>query len=293
MDGKRIQQYWSNEMDAMLKTYNQFQILIPSETQNSSAHKGEDGRYVESLLKSYLRRYLPKNLEVLTGFILRPAVKTGLKGKERSKDSDKHSTQLDLIIYDSSIYPIFQRLEDNVIVPPEGVIGIISVKKHLNDSDIEHECKVLKKASIMCSCKNSKGGLMRGPYLALVAMGNKITKSNPKTEEWIFKKMKDVYEKNTRFTDTLGYLGALNEFSIFKRRPTDEKKTTYKKQAKYVYFKHNKEELHMGLQFILTGILSVYYDNSRSSIYRPGFTAFISGRAHDRVLGSIETDNTN
>ena len=31
MDGKRIQNYWSNEMQAMLDTYKQFQILIPAD----------------------------------------------------------------------------------------------------------------------------------------------------------------------------------------------------------------------------------------------------------------------
>ena len=45
MDGKRIQNYWSNEMQAMLDTYKQFQILIPAENRNGAAHNGEDGRY--------------------------------------------------------------------------------------------------------------------------------------------------------------------------------------------------------------------------------------------------------
>ena len=39
-----------------------------------------------------------------------------------------HSTQLDIIVYDSAKYPIFQRFGESVIVPPEGVVGIISVK---------------------------------------------------------------------------------------------------------------------------------------------------------------------
>lgn len=49
MDGKRIQNYWSNEMQAMLDTYKQFQILIPAENRNGAAHNGEDGRYVENI----------------------------------------------------------------------------------------------------------------------------------------------------------------------------------------------------------------------------------------------------
>lgn len=132
MDGKRIREYWSNEMQALLDTYKQFQVLIPAKNRNGADHNGEDGRYVETLIREYLKRYLPKDLEVLTGFILRPAVKTGLKNKCRQDQQDMHSTQLDIIVYDSAKYPIFQRFGESVIVPPEGVVGIISVKKHLH-----------------------------------------------------------------------------------------------------------------------------------------------------------------
>ena len=151
MDGKRIREYWSNEMQALLDTYKQFQVLIPAKNRNGADHNGEDGRYVETLIREYLKRYLPKDLEVLTGFILRPAVKTGLKNKCRQDQQDMHSTQLDIIVYDSAKYPIFQRFGESVIVPPEGVVGIISVKKHLHDTDVTHELSVLKKAATSVS----------------------------------------------------------------------------------------------------------------------------------------------
>ena len=80
MDGKRIQEYWSTEVDALVQTYRQFETLIPAPTGAGAQHKGEDGRFVEDLLREYLSRFLPKDLEVLAGFILRPAVKTGEKG---------------------------------------------------------------------------------------------------------------------------------------------------------------------------------------------------------------------
>ena len=153
MDGKRIREYWSNEMQALLDTYKQFQVLIPAKNRNGADHNGEDGRYVETLIREYLKRYLPKDLEVLTGFILRPAVKTGLKNKCRQDQQDMHSTQLDIIVYDSAKYPIFQRFGESVIVPPEGVVGIISVKKHLHDTDVPHELSVLKKAATLCKLR--------------------------------------------------------------------------------------------------------------------------------------------
>ena len=69
MDGKRIQNYWSNEMKAMLDTYKQFQILIPAENRNGKlAHSGEDGRYVEALIREYLKRYITKRFRSFNGF---------------------------------------------------------------------------------------------------------------------------------------------------------------------------------------------------------------------------------
>ena len=283
MDGKRIREYWSNEMQALLDTYKQFQVLIPAENRNGADHNGEDGRYVETLIREYLKRYLPKDLEVLTGFILRPAVKTGLKNRCRQGEEDAHSTQLDIIVFNSAEYPIFQRFGDSVIVPPEGVIGIISIKKYLHDTDIIHELHALKNASKLCRCKNDGGINVRGPFLALVSMDS-FEKKMKSTEQWIFEKMELEYKcEEDYFDDLVGYIGALSKWSIFKRRPKAGTK------GEYIFFDHTDEELYMGFQFILTGLLSVYYDETRSFISRPGFTAFPSHRGCNKKLGEIAT----
>ena len=283
MDGKRIQEYLSNETKALLMVYKQFQTLLPQPTQDAASHKGEDGRYVESLIKEYLKRYLPKDLEVLTGFILRPAVKTGLNNRTRNGNKDKHSTQLDIIVYDSHHYPIFQRFGDNVIVPPEGVIGIISVKKKFNDDDFGSEATALRNAAKLCKYTNESGIKIRGPYLAMIAMHSIEKKRNP-TQEWIFKEVSSIYEPTQdTFDEMVGLITNIEGWSIFKRRPNKEHT-----KAEYIYFEHHEGEEHFGLQFLLTGILSVYYDSTRNSRERPGFTAFPSGRKHDAELGSIE-----
>lgn len=280
MDGRRIQQYWSHEIEAMLDTYRQFEVLLPAEDRAGAAHTGEDGRYVENLIREYLKRYLPKNLEVLTGFIMRPAVKTGLNNKQRRMEKDDNSTQLDIIVYNSAQYPIFQRFGDSVIVPPEGVIGVISVKKTLRTPDIEHEITALQKVSELCKCRDDNGEAIRGPFLALVSMDS-AKMSNKET--WIFEKISEIYgDGSYYFDDLVGYIGSLNKWSIFKKRPKEKIN-----KAEYLYFNHNEEEMHLGFQFILTGILSVYYDHSRNNISRPGFTAFPSRRACDNKLGEI------
>lgn len=284
MDGKRIQQYWGKEVDALVEIYQQFERLIPNQKTEGSAHKGEDGRYVEELIRQYLKRYLPSSVEVLTGFILRPAVKTGLDGRERNKETDTHSTQLDIIVFDSGNYPIFQRFGDSAIVPPEGVLAIISVKKHLNDNDIKTESAALKEASELCFTRGQDGKYIRGPFLSIISVKSKIDKIRTDSCDWIFKELQETYKKETYFDELIGYIGALDEWSIFKRRPKGEDV----KSADYIYFKHSNTETHLGLQFILTGILSVFYDSTRSKINRPGFTAFPSGRDSDKVLGNIK-----
>lgn len=286
MDGKRIQEYWGKEVDALVDIYQQFERLIPNQKTAGAAHKGEDGRYIEELLRQYLKRYLPKSVEVLTGFILRPAVKTGLKGKERKSESDSHSSQLDIIVFDSGNYPIFQRFGDSAIVPPEGVLGIISVKKHLTDSDIKDESLNLLTASELCFTRNAKGDYIRGPFLSIICVKSHIEKKRTENYDWIFKELEKTYSTSPKpyFDQLVGYIGALNEWSIFKRRPEDKKT----KEAEYIYFNHSSTETHLGLQFILTGILSVFYDSTRSNVNRPGFTGFPSGRDRDKLLGKIQ-----
>lgn len=286
MDGKRIQDYWSSEVDALVRTYQQFETLIPAPQGAGAAHRGEDGRFVEDLLREYLTRHLPNGLEVLTGFILRPAVKTGESGKERKAEMDSHSKQLDIIVFDSGNYPVFQRFGNSVIVPPEGVVGIISVKKHLNEGDVKKECAALFEAATLCEtlASNDRNDKVRGPYLAIVSVKSNIEKVKTDVLEWVFNSAREAYagQSGVTFDKLVGFIGALDEWSIFKRRPAK-----VMIEAEYVGFKHQDGESHLGLQFLLTGILSVFYDETRRNMRRPGYTAFPSGRAHDKKLGAV------
>lgn len=290
MDGASIRRYWSNEVKAILDTYQQFETLIPSTTKIGSAHNAEDGRFVEELLRECLKRFLPKNLEVLTGFILRPAVKTSENGRERKGYKDTFSSQLDIIIFDSENYPIFQRMGNTAIVPPEGVISVISIKKHLRKKDVKKELSTLLDVSKLCDCYSTKSNTTkaRGPYLALISIKSNIRRKKETLLESIFKDISDVYNssdnvKDLTFDSCIGLIGSFHDWCIFKRRP-DKGKVT---KAIYVGFHNKDEEHHMLLQFILTGILSVFYDETRKNLRRPGYTAFESNRPHDKKLGSI------
>ena len=80
------------------------------------AHWGEEGRYKEEILKKALRRYLPNNVSVGSGFV------TTIGGI---------SKQLDIIIYDNN-QPVLFSESDFIITTPSNVLGIIEVKSRLN-----------------------------------------------------------------------------------------------------------------------------------------------------------------
>lgn len=285
MDGSRVRDLFTSDVTALLNTYLQFEKLVPNRKYRGAAHKGEDGRYVEALVRSYLQKYLPRNLEALTGFILRPAVKTGTDGRERKNQQDEQSSQLDIIVYDSANFPVFRREGDDVIVPPEGVVGVCSIKKHLNRSHIAKEAKALRHVGILCETLTSRGSPRRGPFLSLLAMGIS-TSWNPSGDDlWKCLKKSGVGKGDVSFDELIGYIGVLKKGSIFKKRPSP---ADTPKNATYVWLEHGKDELYLGLQFLLTGILSVYYDPTRSTNRRPGFTGFESGRGHEKELGKLD-----
>lgn len=83
-------------------------------------HWLSDGLWKESVLRSVLRRHLPKTLEVGTGFIV---------------TAEGVSSQIDILIYDTS-KPILFQDGDFVVVTPDLVRAIIEVKTTMRRSDL-------------------------------------------------------------------------------------------------------------------------------------------------------------
>jgi len=88
-------------------------------------HWGEEGKYKEVVFKNILRRFLPNNLEIGTGFIIKPI----------QRGQHEESKQIDVIIYENS-YPLLFKESDFVIMTPEGVRGIIEIKANLLNQDV-------------------------------------------------------------------------------------------------------------------------------------------------------------
>lgn len=86
------------------------------------AHWGEEGRFKEVVLKNVLRKFLPSNLSVGTGFIL--------KAIGDADNENVLSAQLDIIIYDNTIPVLFSE-GDFIITTSSNVRGVIEVKSKI------------------------------------------------------------------------------------------------------------------------------------------------------------------
>ena len=75
-------------------------------------HWQTDGEWKESVLRSILRRHLPKTVEVGSGFFVAP---------------DAHSNQIDVLIYDNS-KPVLFKESDLVFVATDAAQAVIEVK---------------------------------------------------------------------------------------------------------------------------------------------------------------------
>ena len=293
MDGKTVREYFQTEVRSLEEKYVQFEKLIPKtnkkgeKKKRGSDHNLKDGEHVESLLRGAIRKFLPKRLEVLTGFITCPAVKTGNNAQTRRGQKDKHTGQLDIIVYDSQNYPLLYQSGEEAIVIPEGVIAVISVKKTLSSEDVKKEIETLHKVSKYCREANDGTGI-RGPFLALVSMRSSISTKIP--EKSCYKKIEEFYTKKRKegdltFDDAIGYVGVLPQWGVFKKSPGKKGEPS---SISYTSFDQRGENIHLGLQFLLTGILSVFYNKTRNDIGRPGYTAFPRLNKGVKPMGEID-----
>jgi hypothetical protein len=92
------------------------------------ANWGEEGRFKEAVLKNVIRRFLPFDLSVGTGFIAKGQNVCGLS-------EVKLSNQVDIIVYDNRIPVLFSE-GDFIITTHTNVKGIIEVKTKVNNSNL-------------------------------------------------------------------------------------------------------------------------------------------------------------
>ena len=125
IDPKEFQKSITKELDIIK---NRVRNLI------GSSHWEEEGRYKEAILKNVIRRFLPHNLSIGTGFVIK-----------KNNSGLRISRQIDIIIYDNTIPVLFSE-GDFVITTYKNVRGIIEVKTRIRNNsellEIIREAKV-------------------------------------------------------------------------------------------------------------------------------------------------------
>lgn len=113
MDVKEFQESITQELNVVK---NRVRNLI------GDRHWGEEGRYKEAILKNILRKFLPKNISIGTGFIV------------NSNNNNRISKQIDIIIYENG-YPVLFSEGDFIITTMKNVQGIVEVKSNIGNGN--------------------------------------------------------------------------------------------------------------------------------------------------------------
>lgn len=95
---ERIAEHYACELDAQFRTLNHF-----------AAHAGEIGRAHETFLRGVLRRFLPEDLRLGTGFVASP---------------NWTSRQQDILIYKRDFTKLFE-VGDCVVIDHDAFVGAI------------------------------------------------------------------------------------------------------------------------------------------------------------------------
>lgn len=168
LNSETLKEVYAENVKMLLHQSGVFRKLIPNnQNNNQSGHPGEEGRWTESLIVEYLRRNLPSNLEVSTGFVI-------------DKEQSQRSYQTDIIIHNPTITPPIFRYGDAVILHPGSVVAAISVKYKIYKNQIQKELEELRNIGKICSRMHPQE---KGPYLALIGYG--IEQTHYTSKKWM------------------------------------------------------------------------------------------------------------
>lgn len=92
-----------------------------------NANWAEEGRYKETILRKVIRRHLPANLSVGSGFVV--------KSQTGHRPPNQVSKQIDIIVYDNTIPVLFSE-EDLIITTSRNVRAIIEVKTRVDNTGL-------------------------------------------------------------------------------------------------------------------------------------------------------------
>lgn len=166
------------------------------------AHWQKEGEYKEAVLKNCIKRFLPSQYSLGSGFVL-----------IKDAEEEQVTGQIDIIVYDNS-YPVLFTEGDFVILLPESIRGIIEVKTKSNLSQISNAVKKINNDALMIYRKQKelqelgKGfSVNKIAHLLFVGLFNYEFNGNDKVfdAEKYLKRMKSLFSEEVKKDNDLTF----------------------------------------------------------------------------------------
>lgn len=189
----------------------EFDLRIKQIRQFIKHHNPSIGAFNEEILRKFLRDFLPKWVSVGQGFVLDRA--------------GNISTQIDILIYNSTFYAPLYSVNDLVVLPPESVFIAIEVKTRVNKKifqEIFPKNQTLKKINPSIDTQifiyNPPSSKRIVNYLDSYDFSSYSAEDIP---DRIYGLSKFYFQKENIELDNLNGVGYINE--IYVSKGTDEK----------------------------------------------------------------------
>jgi hypothetical protein len=273
------------------------------------AHYPSVGRYKERLLAKTIYEYIPRSFDVGSGFVLFPT-KPDLKSIKNpdfdplNMGSHILSRQCDIIVYDSSSYPVVFKDDDFIIVRPESVKSVIEVKGAISPSQMKsilencfdfankwRECQLFYKS-------HHQDVVPKPTLFALAWSIYKDTRGRLSTNgSKLRKQVADFYKSNINPDELSGFpvlemMLVYNEFKISNCGWSDKmdgrfvlKQGFYTTDGRFMRFDQNGEPYRGGDRTIASLLAGIHWNLG------PTFNRFFSYMEETRSDGYLNFDH--
>jgi hypothetical protein len=252
------------------------------------AHYLSVGRYKERLLSKTISEFVPKRFEVGTGFVLFPTEPD--PGSVNNPDFDPlnmgaHilSKQCDVIVYDSSAFPVVFRDEEFVVVRPESVRSVIEVKGAISPTEVNSVLESFldfgnKWRECQLFYKSHHQDVVKRPSLYALGWDIYKNKSGRKVTNGkkIRKQVNDFYKANLKKEQLMGFpvldkLLVYNDSEILRCVWSDKvdekfvsKEGFYTVDGRFTRFDSNGNAYRGGDRTIASLLASIHYSLGRN-----------------------------
>lgn len=222
-------------------------------------HHATTGGYHESLLRSFLSKYLPENIGVGRGFIVFNQRQSPTRGN-RTNDLTYNSNEMDIILYDKNRPVLYKDSSELVIVEPRSVKGIIEVKKKLSRARLS---SVVEKLSHNTQKINEARNQNSNIFAGLFAYQTEVTPNE------VLRTLKQYAQENREKVVNHICLGNSDFIKFWSSDPRIENHITYDCWHAY----HFQEHLSIG--YFIYNVLT-YFTDVDTHIWFPNMSKELS-----------------